>query len=162
MEEEPGGTLKIRYRKVSPALLFLIPFTLLWGGGSLGGIYGSQILKGKFDLHQSLFGIPFLIGTVILLSIISFLWFGKWVITLSEGAGTVFMGVGSLGWTRRFAYDHSTVVSLQPTSVRYNNVQQKGIAVRTGEKELVFGTLIKDDAKQFIAAAIVMRATHAQ
>ncbi len=159
MEEEPGGGLKICYKKISPVALFLIPFTLLWSGGSMGGIYGSQILKGKFNLHLSLFGIPFLIGTIILLCIISLLLFGKWVITLSEGAGTVFMGIGSLGWTRRFTYDRSTVVSLRPTNARYNNVPQKGISVRTGAKELLFGTLIKDEAKQFIAAAIVMRAT---
>jgi hypothetical protein len=159
MEEEPGGALKISYKKISPVVFFLIPFTLFWGGGSMGGIYGSQILKGKFDLHLSLFGIPFLIGTIVLFCIISYLLFGRWVITLNEGAGTVFMGVGSLGWTPRFAYDRSTVVSFRPTNIRYNNVPQKGIAVRTGEKELVFGTPIQDDAKQFIAAAIVMRAT---
>jgi len=32
---------------------------------SLGGIYGSQIMKGKFVLGQSLFGIPFLLGTLV-------------------------------------------------------------------------------------------------
>jgi hypothetical protein len=159
MDEEPGGALKVSYRKISPVVLFLLPFTLVWGGFSLGGIYGSQIRKGQFNLHESLFGIPFLIGTIVLLYIISFLLFGKWVITLNEGAGTVFMGVGSLGWTRRFAYDRSTVVSLRLTNTRVNNVPQKGISVRTGGQELVFGTLIKDEVKQFIAAAIVMRAT---
>ena len=44
--------------------LFLVPFTLLWAGGSLGGIYGTQIYKGEFNLFQSLFGIPFLLGTL--------------------------------------------------------------------------------------------------
>ena len=169
MEEEPGGVLKIRYKKISPAVLFLIPFTVFWGGFSIGGIYGSQIRKGQFNLHESLFGIPFLIGTIVLLCIISYLLFGKWVITLNEGAGTVFTGIGPLGWTRRFAYDRSTAVGLRlittqsGTSLgsprRTSYVTQKAVAVRTGEKELLFGTMIKDEAKQFIAAAIVMRAT---
>ena len=163
MEEEPGGALKICYKRISPVVLFLIPFTLLWGGGSMGGIYGSQIWKGKFDPHLSLFGIPFLVGTIVLLCIISYLLFGKWEITLNGGAGTVFTGIGALGWTRRFSYDRSTVVSLRLTNIRYgsgyNSVPQKAVSIRTGEKELAFGTLIKDEAKQFIAAAIVMRAT---
>jgi hypothetical protein len=167
MEEEPGGALRICYRKISGAVLFLIPFTLFWGGLSMGGIYGSQILKRQFSLTQSLFGIPFLIGTIVLLSIISYLLFGKWVITLNEGAGTVFMGIGSLGWTRRFAYDRSTVVCLRVSKTqyntrRYNYVPQKAISVRTGENELLFGTMIPDEAKQFIAAAIVMRATQSR
>ena len=38
-----GGTV-VTYRRVSIVpLLFLIPFTLIWSGGSMGGIYGSQI-----------------------------------------------------------------------------------------------------------------------
>jgi hypothetical protein len=159
MEEEPGGALKVCYRKISLVVLFLIPFTLLWGGFSVGLIYGSQIWKGKFDPHLSLFGIPFLIGTIVLLCIIIYLIFGKWVIRLDQGAGTVFMSVGSLGWTRRFTYDRSTSVTLRLTNTQVNNVPQKAIAVRTGDKEWMFGTFIKDEAKQFIAAAIVMRAS---
>jgi hypothetical protein len=68
------------------------------------------------------------------------------------------MGVGNLGWTRRFTCDRSALVGLRLTNSRGNNVPRKLISARTGEKELVFGTMIKEDAKQFIAAAIVMRA----
>jgi hypothetical protein len=46
--------------------VFLVPFTLVWAGGSLGGIYGTQIAQGKFNWMMSLFGIPFLIGSVAL------------------------------------------------------------------------------------------------
>ena len=37
---------------------------LIWSGGSLGGIYGTQIANQEFSLLQSLFGIPFIIGTI--------------------------------------------------------------------------------------------------
>src|SRR5574340_1738288 len=45
---EYDGTTTILYRRRSGALIFLIPFTLFWGGLSLGGIYGSQIKQGRF------------------------------------------------------------------------------------------------------------------
>ena len=43
-----------------PALIFFLPFTCVWAGGSMWGLYGTQIISGKFDLFRSLFGLPFL------------------------------------------------------------------------------------------------------
>src|SRR4051812_39865012 len=43
---------------------FLVPFMCVWSGFSLVGIYGTQIAAGEFRLAQSLFGIPFLLGTI--------------------------------------------------------------------------------------------------
>jgi hypothetical protein len=146
---------QITYRRLSPVLLFLIPFTALWSGGSMYGIYGTQIIKGEFDLEQSLFGIPFAFGTMILLSAIVYLIVGRWVVTLNRGEGTVFVGVGPLGWTRQFSYNRDTLVSLSMTSIKVNDCPQKGILVRTGDKDFVFGALIRDDAKRFIAATIM-------
>jgi hypothetical protein len=148
------GDRKIVYRRISPILLFLVPFTAVWSGGSLLGIYGSQFRKGEFDLAQSLFGLPFLFGSLVLFVAIAYLAFGRWEIVLQKGMGSVFAGVGSLGWRRRFEYDRSTRVSLRMTNVEVNDVRQQGICVRTGENEFVFGTLIKEEAKQYIVASI--------
>ena len=49
--------------------IFLVPFTLVWAGGSLGGIYGTQIAKGEFNWMMSLFGLPFLVGSVALIGL---------------------------------------------------------------------------------------------
>ncbi len=154
-EENFRGGKTIIYRKLSPILFFLIPFAAFWSGLSMYGIYGSQLIKGEFDLAASLFGLPFLFGTIIMLTAILFLLLGGWKITLSRGAGTVFVGVGSLGWTRYFTYDRETLVSMRATKVRVNNVYQKGILIRNGEADFVFGSTLKSDAKQFIAAAII-------
>lgn len=154
-QKNPRGGRRITYHRLSPVLFFMVPFTALWAGGSMMGIYGSQLMKGEFDLTMSLFGLPFLFGTVILLGVVAFLAFGKWVITLAKGTGTVFIGVGSWGWTRLFTYDGSSLVSLCQTSVQVNNVPQQGICVRTGEEDFVFGALLKEEAKLFIAAAIM-------
>ena len=50
----------------SKTAFFIVPFMLIWSGVSVGGIYGTQLAKGHFNLMTSLFGIPFLLGTVAL------------------------------------------------------------------------------------------------
>jgi hypothetical protein len=150
--------IRIVYRRISPLLLFFIPFTAIWSGGSMWGIYINPLMKGEFNFRESLFGLPFLIGTVVLVGVIAFMMFGKWVVTLRKGEGTVFVGVGSLGWTRHFVYKPDSLVSLQRTNVEVNNVPQKGVAVRTDEQDFVFGSTLKDDVKRFIAAYITKAA----
>ena len=39
---ELGGTTR------HPIAFFLVPFMCVWSGGALGGIYGTQIIQGKF------------------------------------------------------------------------------------------------------------------
>jgi hypothetical protein len=159
VNRDPRGGKTIVYRRVSPALLFLIPFTALWSGLSMWFIYGAQFRKGQFDLAQSLFGLPFLIGTLILLTAITHLLFGRWEIALRSGAGTVFVGVGPLGWTRHFTYNRQSLVSLRTTNVSVNDVPQKGILVRTRETDFVFGATLHEEAKRFIAASIMKAVT---
>jgi hypothetical protein len=154
MENDLRDGISIIYHRMSPILLFLVPFAAIWSGGSIGGIYVSQIIKGQFDLEQSLFGIPFFIGTIVLVSAIIYLFFGKWRISLGDGAGSVFVGVGTLGWTRCFSYNRESLVTLRMTNVEVNHVPQKGILIRTDEKEFIFGAMLKEDVKQFIAAII--------
>lgn len=148
-----NGTV-ITHHKFSAILLFLIPFAAIWSGGSMWGIYGTQISNGTFDLGQSLFGLPFLIGTIFLVSVILVLLFGTWKITLLNGQGTVFFGVDPLGWTRRFTYSRDTLVGLRNTSLKVNNVPQKGILIQNGNAEFTFGSVLPEAVKHYIAAAI--------
>ncbi len=64
--------------------LFLIPFMCFWSGLSLGGIYGTQIYKGEFQLGASLFGIPFLLGTALMLGAILHSLFGTVMLRIHE------------------------------------------------------------------------------
>lgn len=68
-------------------------------GGALGGIYGSQIMAGEFNLMLSLFGIPFVLGTLFLGSIALMTVCGKVVVSTSYDQGKIFTGVGPFGWT---------------------------------------------------------------
>lgn len=149
-----GGT-EITYRRISKVVFFLIPFMMMWSGFSLSGIYGRQIVRGQFDLSQSLFGLPFLLGTIVLLGVVLFLLFGRWRVRMNAGQGEVFAGVGPVGWTRSFRYEPQSHVSLELTNIQRNRVPQKAITVRTGNDEIRFGTGIQEDAKRFIAAVIL-------
>ena len=154
IEESPIRGRSVIYRKIPLALLFLIPFTAVWSGMSMLGIYGSQIWKGEFDLGSSLFGLPFLLGTVVLVSIILFGLFGRWRIGYSGGILTAAMEVGPIGWTRRLVCDRSARVSIRPAKWQKNGAPQQVIQVECQGNTLKFGAPIPDEAKAFIAEAI--------
>ena len=119
LEATPGGFLARASCRMWVALLFLIPFTLAWSGFSMAGLYGSQIIEGKFDMQRSLFGLPFLVGTVVLLSLCLLTLAGSTVVQVNNGRGESSIGVGFLRRRRRFdpaevkdveyggEYDHS-------------------------------------------------------
>jgi len=71
----------------------LIPFTVVWSGGSLIGIYGTQIWNGDFSITTSLVGIPFVLGSVVLIcvSVISVL--GQVVLRGCDDDAVLFTGV---------------------------------------------------------------------
>ena len=110
------GRISLIYRKFSPMAFFFIPFTCAWSGFSMTAIYGSQIASGKFDLRLSLFGLPFLVGSIVLVSVCLFCLFGKRVLTLERGNGKYFFGVGFIGIYKRFTYDRQTKVREGETS----------------------------------------------
>ena len=110
------GRISLIYRKFSPMAFFLIPFTCAWSGFSMTAIYGSQIASGKFNLQTSLFGLPFLVGSIVLVSVCMFCLFGKRVLTLERGNGKYFFGVGFIGISKRFTYDCQTKVREGETS----------------------------------------------
>lgn len=154
IEDSPIHGRSIIYRKIPLVVIFLIPFTAVWSGFSMYGIYGRQLQQGKFDLATSLFGLPFLIGTVFLVSFILFCIFGRWRIGYSGGVLSAAMEVGPLGWTRRLVCDKSARVSIRPAKWQKNNVPQNLIQVECQGNTLKFGSPIPDEAKAFIAEAL--------
>lgn len=150
--------IDLTYRKIPLVVFLLIPFTAFWSGVSMWGIYGKQIAEGKFDSSASLFGLPFLIGTIVLVSMILFMLFGSWRINVGRGNCRVFIGVGPLGRAREIRLEPETSVQLAPSSFKINNVAQREIVVTTGDKKIKFGATLPDQVRVFIAA-ILQRAT---
>lgn len=152
IESRPGSARRITYRRVSPMAIFLVPFTLLWGGGALTGVF-LMLSQAGDEPGMVLFALPFLFGTLVLASVTAYMIAGRLSVTLDRGRAKVFLGVGPLGRTRSFGYGASTTVGLRTSNVRVNNVPRTGIAIGDGDKELIcFGTLMNEPSKQFMAA----------
>ena len=121
---------------------FLVPFTLFWAGGSLGGIYGTQIAKGKFELFQSLFGLPFLVGSVFLIAVTAMAVAGRSVVELA--GGRLNLRTGALGIYRTKSADWRDVRGCRLTEVTrrgrssYATSYQVEVAVE-GAEPLRFG-----------------------
>ena len=150
-----GDELTVVCRPRRGTLWFLIPFVALWSGGSMTGIYLVPLVKGTFEWHEGLFGIPFLLGTVVLLAIVAYLAFGKTTVTLSKGRVRTFTGVFGLGRTREMECGPGTAVAIAQSNFRSNNVPQPEIVVKSGESQLKFGAMtIPNDALPYVAAVL--------
>ncbi|MES2996574.1 MAG: hypothetical protein V4733_07165 [Verrucomicrobiota bacterium] len=145
---------EIRYKRISPSVFFLIPFTAAWSGFSMTGIYGSQIEAGKFNPGLSLFGLPFLCGTIFLLSLIVFMLFGRSIIDWNEGQLRVKAGVGPLGWTRRISCGKDARVSIRMAKWRQDNQPVEQIVIEDDGKALKFGGGFPHETKRWIAEAV--------
>lgn len=156
--EEDFGRKVLVYRRIWPGVLFLVPFTAFWSGLSMWFLYIEALRQTPVDWTRMVFGIPFLLGTIFLISMILFGLFGKVVITLENGVGTVFVGIGTLGRTRTFSYSRESFVAIKDSGVRRNDTPVLGICIQNGREEFFFGTGIDEKSKHYIAAFIVSEA----
>ena len=103
--EETMDGFRLTLSTRSCIAVFLVPFTMFWVGGSVGGIYGTQIAKGEFSLFMSLFGIPFLAGSVILIAITVMAVAGRCVVELAGGKFSIRTGALGVYRTQSAAWD---------------------------------------------------------
>ena len=139
---ELGGTTR------HPIAFFLVPFMCVWSGGSLGGIYGSQIIQGKFNLVMSLFGLPFVAGTVLFGSIMLMTIVGKVTVRVEDGDGVIFTGVGSFGWNRRFRWEEINRIEEIMTSFQSPGNSGRMLALE-GKTRLTFGSMLNQGRRYF-------------
>jgi len=137
----------------SAAAFFLVPFMCVWSGFSLGGIYGSQIINGQFNLFLSLFGIPFVIGTLVFGSIALMTVCGRVVVSVDRDDGQVFQGVGPLGWRKRFQWSDIRTVEEVALGYRYSGQNGPAIAL-IGTTRLKFGSMLRDSRRFFVLQAL--------
>ena len=155
LQREFGDALTLTCRPKRTALLFLVPFTLFWSGISMAGIYIVPLVTGNFDWKMGLFGLPFLIGTLVLVAIILNVLVGKTTVTLTKGK--VQVGTHLLGWKRlrELECGPGTAVTLEMSGYRVNNVPQPEIVLTSGEQKLKFGAVaLSAEAKTYVAAVL--------
>jgi hypothetical protein len=136
----------------SVAAFFLFPFMCIWSGGSLGGIYGSQIINGEFDLVMSLFGIPFLLGSILFWGITLMAIVGKVVVSINSYELKVFTGVGKIGRTQRIDLDKIDHVTEQTT--RGSKGSSTTTILLEGQRNLSFGSGLSLDRRKFLLKSL--------
>jgi hypothetical protein len=158
LERGFDDALTITTRPKRTILLFLVPFTAFWSGISMAGIYIVPLATGRFEWKLGLFGLPFLIGTIVLVGIILNVLLGKTTVTLTKGK--VAVGTRWLGWRRMRELEcgKDTAVTIEKSGFRVNNVPQPEIVLRSGEKELKFGALGMSGEVVTYVAAVLRRA----
>lgn len=130
---------------------FLIPFTLMWGGGSMSGIYGSQIFTGKFNLFMSLFGLPFFIGSLFLTGLTLMFTIGKVKVTVKDDDGIIFIGAGTTGIQKFFKVSQTSSVREE---IYTNNRSTGGAIIIEGNQRLRFGTMLSSERRYFFVKAL--------
>lgn len=133
----------------SPIAFFLVPFVCVWSGLSIGVLYGLQVIHQRFDLYQSLFGIPFVLSTLFLGAVALMTVCGKVVVRVSDAGGIVFSGVGRIGWSRTFTPWEVTSVRVE----RYpsGNNQQPLTILLDGPHKLRFASQLTEVRRDFLA-----------
>lgn len=140
--------------------VFLVPFTLFWSGGSLGGLYGTQIYKGEFNLMMSLFGIPFLIGSVFLIGFTAMTVAGRQVIELKGGRLHVHAGAFGLRWGRSVDWRDVESVRLNESPMKarrsYGSTHEVEVVVR-GDKPLSLGSGVDPERLRWMTRFLASR-----
>jgi hypothetical protein len=129
-----------------PSAFFIVPFMCVWSGFSLGGIYGTQITKGQLNLMMSLFGIPFLVGTLFFGGIALMTVCGKISVAVQNDSGTVFAGVGPIGWRRKFKW--SEVRNIQRT-LAFGRRATEQITI-TADRRIDFASALNSERLNFL------------
>lgn len=139
-----GGTTR------SWMALFLIPFTCVWAGGSLGCIFGRQFASGEFDPMSSLFGLPFLLGSIFLIGMCAMTVAGKVEIAQRGDRLSIFVGVGWLGWTRNYSWSDFSAVREDRSLSGFNWNGLGRMILLEGKRRAAFGSTLSEERRYFV------------
>lgn len=123
---------------------FMVSVMCLWSLGLLGIFCASKIINGHFD-QNILFFLPFglLFWWFALMTI-----YGRVEVSIGQDS-FVFVGIGRIGWTRRF--DWSAVHTISQTNSYLKYPGRRGSAiVMEGSKRVKFATGINEERRTYI------------
>ncbi|MCE7973478.1 MAG: hypothetical protein DYG92_04005 [Leptolyngbya sp. PLA1] len=106
------------------------------------------------DLIAVLFMIPFmLIGLLTAAFAVVGLW-GAVRVRLRREDGEVFLGFMNIGWRKTFRPAEVTAVALEDSGTRVNRKAVPHIVLKCLGEEVKFGTLLKEDRRNFVYGAL--------
>lgn len=140
---------------------FFTLFATFWNGitwtvllGTLTGLIKPSNSSGQSQspVFIALFLVPFvLIGIGTALAAV-FCWIGRSEVHIRGADGAVFLGFGSIGWTRRFNVAEVSDVTIEAASWRQNNRAVYQVVLKG--PDLRFGGSLTRERRDFLAAAL--------
>lgn len=143
------ATTKVGATTRSSSAFFIVPFLIIWSGLAFGGIYGSQIVSGKFNIMMSLFGIPFVVAAITFSALAMMSVFGKVEVVFDNVGGKIFTGVGNIGYTIFFTWDDVNRIDITESSLKYNDKNASQISL-IGQKVVSFGTVLNKERRSYV------------
>ena len=161
MNNPPKGTWKhedmnnviIGASTRSPIAFFMVPFMIVWTGGSVGVLYGQQVISGEFDPFLSLFGVPFIIGSVIFWSLALMAIAGKVEVVIGADS-YVFTGLGKIGKKKKFNWN-SIIRIYENVPDSQFNINNYGRAIfLEGETRIKFGSGLNEKRRYYLVTVL--------
>lgn len=152
--------LTITYKRTSIGLaIFLTFFMCVWSGVSLYSLYIQPlILEGQAWGGDQSKGFPFLLGSIAIFIGWLFVLFGRRTITVNNGKGRIFTGIGGLGYTRRFTYNRQTALRVERSRAQVNNHPIDELQILTpDQKKVAFLIMRTDNADEYAFIAATLR-----
>jgi hypothetical protein len=128
---------------------FMVPFTLWMFCFAIPINFYYVFIATEFFIKGAPFAIPFL-GVVSLLAIFTLMSIGGRVeVKIGEFESSVFVGIGSHGWTRRFVWADVQTIEESRIWIGYPGGHSHGIRLG-GKRRLMFGTNLNKVRRRYV------------
>ena len=97
-----------------------------------------------------MFGIPFVLGTLLFSAIAVMSVCGKITVTVDDGLGRLFAGVGPIGWARHFNWTEITAIEEDYAAYHCKNGSCPVVIALVGSTKLKIGAMLSEACRVFL------------
>ena len=154
--EIAGDEVRMGATTRSIVALMVVPFVLIYAGGSLGTIYLPQLLAWEFEPVRSMLGLPFLFSTALFAGYALMTVMGRVEITIRHGQGRIFIGVGKYGWRRYFDWGEVGEIREEKPEPKFypHNICADAIII-DAKRKLSFGGLLERERLHYLLNTLI-------
>ncbi len=154
--EVSGDEVRVGATTRSVMALMAVPFVLIYAGGSLGTIYLPQLFNWTFEPVRSMLGLPFLFSSLFFASYALMTVAGRVEITIREGQGRIFIGVGRYGWRRYFDWGEVGGIREERPEPKFypHNICADAIII-DARRKLSFGALLERERLHYLLNTLI-------
>lgn len=150
--EQTGIGWRLTSTTRSQVGFILVPFALFWCGVGFPNLY-VYLVSGTYDWGQTAGVSVFCIAALVLVLFALMTTVGMLTVSVERGEGSVFVGIGPIGWTRRF--DWNGIRKIEEENVGYRYSGSNGLAIALiGQARIKFGSMLTHQRRYFLVQAL--------